>query len=229
MGWKNWQILHRSCRLILHLLNLPSWVRWLFFLHHVLQLLHISLVDPLSGFRFPVASTRWEPCYHSWFLLVLLIVLIAYSINRVYCFDWSLLLLFPLYSEFRVNSNSYFKSNYDIIIFTKHKGLSRIRPRDIDAFAQGIITHSLIRDSIPHGTHHVTQQKRQIPTSWSWLDKRKKGKFTNKSWRLNCKGTAFITKGRWNERTISAHRSIQWGFNLRQAKNPRFGSSKKNL
>ena len=48
--------------------------------------------------------------------------------------------------------NSYCKSDYDILIFTKHKGLSRICPRAINAFAQGLLTHSLIRDSIPHGT-----------------------------------------------------------------------------
>ena len=51
--------------------------------------------------------------------------------------------------------NSYCKSDYDILIFTKHKGLSHISPRAINALAQGILSHSLIRDSIPHRTQYI--------------------------------------------------------------------------
>ena len=43
--------------------------------------------------------------------------------------------------------NSYCKSDYDILIFTNTKAYH--------AFAQGLITHSLIRYSIPHGTHSL--------------------------------------------------------------------------
>ena len=48
----------------------------------------------------------------------------------------------------------------------------------------------------------------------------------HKSWRINGKGTAFVTGGRWHTKTISAHRSNQWIFDSRKAKNPHFGSSK---
>ena len=45
--------------------------------------------------------------------------------------------------------------------------------------------------------------------------------------RLNGKGTAIVTRGRRRARTSSADRSVQWGFNSHQAKNPHFGSSEK--
>ena len=79
-----------------------------------------------------------------------------------------------------------------------------------------------------HLKRHRMQQKVQDPTSWSWLEKIKKDKFTNKSRRLNGKGNALVTRGRWHARTVSAQRSNKWGFNSRQAENSHFGSSEKN-
>ena len=71
------------------------------------------------------------------------------------------------------------------------------------------------------------QWELQLHTSQPWLEKIKKGKCTNKYQRLNGKGTSIVTRGRWNSRAVSAHRSDQWGLNSHQAKNPHFGSSKK--
>ena len=74
---------------------------------------------------------------------------------------------------------------------------------------------------------HVMQKTRKVSTGWSWLDKSKIGKFTNKYQRLNSKGTAFVIRKWWHAQTASAHRSTQWGFNSSQAKIHIFDHKKK--
>ena len=63
----------------------------------------------------------------------------------------------------------------------------------------------------------------------SIVSRSKKGKCTNKSRRINGKGTAIVTRGRWYERPVSAHRSIQLGFNSHQAKNPHLDHPKNHI
>ena len=74
---------------------------------------------------------------------------------------------------------------------------------------------------------HDMQQEGQVHTSQLWLDKRNKGKCTDKFRSIIGKGSSIVTIGQWHSRAVSAHRSNQWGFNSYQAKNPHFGSSKK--